>query len=99
MKKIKLTDVLSKLDPDANPYQHLVQFYEVLGWDKASPLNPIKIKLNQKDWENIVSNEMRDAEKFNMSSIEVGFLWTNRGPSTDTNVEEGIIIVEEGAFL
>ncbi|UZQ84260.1 hypothetical protein [Thermoanaerobacter sp. RKWS2] len=99
MRKVKLLEVLSKLDENANPYQRFVQFYEALGWDKTSPLNPLKIKLNQSAWTRLVSDEMRRAEKFNMSTLEIGFLWADKGPSADTNVEEGIIIVEEGAFL
>lgn len=98
MRKVKLSKVLSKLDENANPYQRFVQFYEALGWDKASLLNPVKIKLNQKDWTSLVTNEMRHAEKLGMTGVEVGFLWADRGPSADTNIEEGVIIIERGAF-
>jgi hypothetical protein len=96
MKKVKLENILKELDNNLDPYRKLIKFYELLGWDKQKELDPTKVRLNRKDLEILIRNEMQNAEKFGLSRLEVGFLWINRGPGEDSNIEEGIIVLKDG---
>jgi len=98
MKEVKLSEVLKQLKEDFDPFQRFVQFYELLGWDKETQLDPRQIKLNKNDWIKLIDNEMQHAKKFNIPAVSVGFLWVDRGPSIDESVTEGIILIEGGVL-
>lgn len=96
IKTLDLRDVLEQLGEDLDPYQRFIKFYELLGWDKETVLDPTQIKLNKDDWMELVTNEMRHASKFNIEAVNIGFLWVDRGPSTDEKVPRGTVIIEKG---
>jgi hypothetical protein len=96
VEKVRLESVLRKLDDALDPYQKLVKFYELLGWNKESNIDPTKIRLNKEDLEMLIENEIENAKRFGLTAVEVGFLWLNKGPGGDKAVEKGTILLKDG---
>jgi hypothetical protein len=73
------------------PGDRLVEFYKKLGWDGESMVDPAKVRLCEKDWQDLVGAEMERAKKLypdvspGTVAFEVGFLWVNKGPSSGGN--------------
>jgi len=69
------------------PGDRLVEFYKKLGWDGESVVDPTKVRLYEKDWQDLVGSEVERAKKLYPDcsptevSLAVGFLWVNKGPS------------------
>jgi len=68
------------------PGERLTEFYRKLGWDEKSVLDPTRVKITERDWRDIISNEIAHAKAIidiNELDIRVGIgmLWTNTGPS------------------
>lgn len=96
MGKVKLEDVLEKLDNSLNPYQKLIKFYELLGWDKQKNIDPTKVRLNEEDLTKLLKNEIEQGKKLGFTAFDVGFLWLNKGPGGDSNVEKGTVLLKDG---
>ncbi|HHW56449.1 MAG: hypothetical protein JG775_1902 [Defluviitaleaceae bacterium] len=96
MEKVKLENILRKLNNNLDPYQKLIEFYELLGWDKQKNIDPTKVRLNREDLATLLKNEMESAKKFGLTRLEVGFLWLNKGPGGDDSVERGTLILKDG---
>jgi hypothetical protein len=96
MEKRKLKDILSQLKNVSSPAERLIKFYELLGWNKENNIDPTKIRLNEEDLEALIKNEMENAKKFGLTAIDVGFLWLNKGPGGDKDIEKGTILLKDG---
>lgn len=96
MEKVRLESVLRKLDDVLTPYQKLAKFYELLGWNKENNIDPTKVRLNEEDLEALIKNEMENAKRFGLTAIDVGFLWLNKGPGGDKDIEKGTILLKDG---
>jgi hypothetical protein len=96
MEKRKLKDILSQLKNVSSPAERLTKFYELLGWDGENNIDPTKVRLNEEDLEALIKNEMENAKKFGLTAIDVGFLWLNKGPGGDKDIEKGTILLKDG---
>jgi hypothetical protein len=96
MEKRKLKDILSQLKNVSSPAERLIKFYELLGWNKENNIDPTKVRLNEEDLEALIKNEMENAKRFGLTAIDVGFLWLNKGPGGDKNIEKGTILLKDG---
>lgn len=96
MEKRKLKDILSQLKNVSSPAERLIKFYELLGWDKQKTVNPTKVVLNEQDLMMLLEEEMKRSKEFGFSALDVGFLWINKGPGGDRDIEKGTILLKEG---
>lgn len=96
MEKRKLKDILSQLKNVSSPAERLIKFYELLGWNKENNIDPTKVRLNEEDLEALIKNEMENAKRFGFTAIDVGFLWLNKGPGGDKDIEKGTILLKDG---
>jgi len=67
----------------------LVAFFRSIGWDGECDLNPMKIFVCKKDWEEMCNSFGTLGEKFS---------FMNYGPSASDDVPSGHAVIHEGAF-
>jgi hypothetical protein len=84
MKSVKLPDVSGVKDGEG-----LIRFYEKLGWDKQTILNPVKIKVPKSAWEQMCG-QMPDA------GAKMSFV--NWGPSSGDGIPGDRVHIYKGAF-
>ena len=77
-----------------NALEALMNFYEDIGWDREKTLDPRKIKMNEKDWEELFDKIVKIGEKESMDRVDIGFLMINKGPSGDDSVPKGKVLWE-----
>lgn len=77
-----------------NARDALLNFYEDLGWDRKKKLDPRKVKMNEKDWGELLNNLLKFKPK---DYLGVSFLLMNQGPSGDDTVPSGKVLWEESS--
>lgn len=74
---------------ERDPANRLKEFYQKLGWDGISYLDPGLVKLTEEDWAILLKTEIDHAGTVvtGISEIDVrigvGMMWANTGPSGD----------------
>lgn len=82
----------------SDPYEALVNFYKDLGWDEKKELDPMKVKLSEKDSKSFMDHVMGYSEDKD-ERIALGFFYINKGPSGRAEVPEGKVILEPGWLI
>jgi hypothetical protein len=71
------------------PKDRLAEFYQKLGWDDTSYLEPNLVKITEEDWLYLLDAELTHAKSIitDMHEVNVrigvGMMWANTGPSGD----------------
>lgn len=78
---------------DYGPENYLLTFFQELGWDKESSLDPASITINKDRWEEICG----EYNKLPGQQIG-GFFWMNYGPSASEDVPYRSVVIGEGGF-
>lgn len=96
-KKIKVPFVMPEpLSPIDNANGALIDFYRALGWDsKVQQLDCKKVRLSPKDHKALTETLM---DIPGVDKNKVSLLLLNYGPSADETVQEGTIVLLEGAI-
>lgn len=88
----------------AEPGTGLIEFFDQVakhlgleGLDGVKKVDPTKVKVSQDRWIALVEQDTRGLDRD--QAISIGFLWVNKGPSSDPNLDDDTIIVEDWAFV
>jgi len=84
------------LNSNLNPLEYIIKLYESIGWDKKTKLEPTKILLSPKTWQQFCEDIGDSVEK--SDKIFIMFAWVNNGPSSSSEIPDDEIWVEDGAF-
>ena len=71
----------------------MLNFFEDLGRKKGAYVQPTKVILNEKDWQDMFEFAL---SKHPNDRVELGFCFINKSPSGDKNVPEGKVRLEDG---
>lgn len=78
---------------ELGPEEHIASFYEQLGWERGTELDPASITINEQRWLDICG------EYNHLSNEKIGgFFWMNYGPSASKDVPYNKIVIDGGAF-
>ena len=72
----------------------IINFFDDLGRKKGAYVQPTKIVMNEKDWQNMF--EFALSKHPTDDRVSVGFCFINKSPSGDENVPRGKVRLEEG---
>ena len=76
--------------------EYLIGFYRHIGWNGQDTLDPKKIVMSERQWQEIAAS--LNSLPREPGEMAAGFAWMNWGPSADKRVPYGKIDVREGAF-
>ncbi|MFW5891189.1 MAG: hypothetical protein ACOCUI_03125 [bacterium] len=99
-KVIVTEDFIETNLPEINgntPERMIINFYNDIGWDGESELDPTKVVINPVDWENIV-NEIQEKAETQDELIAIGFLWLNKGAGAENEVPKGRVRIYENSI-
>ena len=79
---------------DVGPEEHIAAFYEALGWERGTELEPTSITINEQRWLDICG----EYNKLESYGAVPGLLWMNIGPSASKDVPYLKVEIDSDSF-